>query len=91
MAKMTDAEAQKHAIETGTHRLMNAVIQNKPCGCTVDGAGNLPSPIRVEFCEQHKKAIPTLREVYQTHECTTPGENFCRICRIIEDAGFKFP
>lgn len=88
MPKMTDAEAQKYAIDRGTHALMNRVIQNKPCGCTVDGAGNLPSPVRVEFCEKHNKALDVIRAIYVQHECTTPAENFCRICSIIHEAGF---
>lgn len=90
MPKMTDAEAQKYAMQTGTHRLMGATIQNKPCGCTVEGAGNLPSPIRVEFCDKHKKALAVIHEVYQTHLCSTPAESFCRVCRAIEDAGFGY-
>lgn len=90
MPKMTDAEIQKHAVETGTHRLLYATIQNAPCGCTVDGAGNLQSPIRVVFCKKHKKALEVLHEVYQQHQCTTPAENFCRVCKIIEDAGFGY-
>lgn len=87
---MTEKEGQQYAVEHGTHALLNKVVKFAPCGCKPDGAGNLPSPVRVVFCKQHKVAIETLREVYQQHECN-PAENFCRICRIIEDAGFKFP
>ncbi len=27
-----------------------------PCGCKIEGDGNLPSPLRIKFCEMHAKA-----------------------------------
>lgn len=90
MPKMTEKEIERHAVETGTHRLMGAVLSSNPCGCNVIGVGNLQSPIRIEFCKKHKKALEVLHEVYQQHQCTTPAESFCRVCKIIEDAGFGY-
>jgi hypothetical protein len=26
-----------------------------PCGCKIEGDGNLPSPLRIVFCEAHAK------------------------------------
>ena len=76
MPKMTDAEAQKYAMENGTHRLMGAVIQSKPCGCTVDGAGNLPSPVRVEFCALHLNAEKLLKALdTAANECANASED----------------
>ena len=27
-----------------------------PCGCTIEGDGNLPSPLRIKFCTMHARA-----------------------------------
>lgn len=76
MPKMTDAEVQKYAAEHGTHRLMGAVIQSKPCGCTVDGAGNIPSPVRVEFCAMHRNAENLKKALDEAaHECANASED----------------
>lgn len=87
---MTEKEAEKYAIETGTHALLYKVIKFKPCGCKIKGAGNLPFPVQIEFCKKHEVALGVIREVYQQHQCTTPAESFCRVCKIIEDAGFGY-
>lgn len=26
-----------------------------PCGCVIEGDGNLPSPLRIKFCDAHAK------------------------------------
>lgn len=81
---------ERWALDNGTHALLHKVVQNKPCGCTVEGAGNLKSPVRVKFCGKHEKALGVIRKLRDHHECTTPAENFCRVCKIIEDAGFVY-
>lgn len=56
MGKLTAEDhrvGEKWAIENGTHALLNKVVEFKPCGCKVVGAGNLKSPVRIEFCEAH--------------------------------------
>ncbi len=51
---MTAKEAEKHAVDTGTHALLYKVVQWPKCGCKIVGAGNLPSPVRIRFCKAHK-------------------------------------
>lgn len=51
---MTAEQGEKHALANGTHALLYKVIQQPSCGCKIVGAGNLPSPVRIEFCKAHK-------------------------------------
>lgn len=56
MVKLTAEDhklGERWAIENGTHALLNKVVESKPCGCKVAGAGNLKSPVRIEFCKAH--------------------------------------
>ena len=56
--------SEEWAVKNGTHALMYKVIQSVPCGCEVVGAGNLKSPVRIEFCPMHK-AAPKLFETLE--------------------------
>jgi hypothetical protein len=33
--------------------LMGKTLQLPPCGCTIEGAGTLPDPVRIVFCRVH--------------------------------------
>lgn len=37
-------------------RLERATLLLPPCGCSVEGKGTLPSPIRIVFCKAHREA-----------------------------------
>jgi hypothetical protein len=41
-------------------RLMGAIFQLSLCGCTVDGAGTMPDPIRIVHCANHSRAVQVL-------------------------------
>ena len=49
-----EEKGERLALASGRHRLMGAVLQLPPCGCTVEGAGNLLSPIKIVYCKAHK-------------------------------------
>lgn len=39
-------------------RLMNCSLLMPPCGCTVEGRGTTPQPVRIVFCEMHRGEGP---------------------------------
>lgn len=88
--QMTEKEGQKYALEHGTHALLNKVVKVEPCGCKPDGAGNLPSPVRVAFCTQHGKALKVIRQLKMLHECPKSGKRArrCSFCAILRIHGF---
>lgn len=80
-------KGEEWALKNGTHALMYKVLKSEPCGCAIQGAGNLKSPVRIVFCKKHKAALKVIEKIFVAHECPV-GENFCHIHKILEEAGF---
>jgi hypothetical protein len=50
------------AKEENLHKLplyqrLSFTMLSTPCGCTIEGDGNLPSPLRIKFCDVHAKVM----------------------------------
>jgi hypothetical protein len=58
-------KGEEWALKNGTHALMHKVIKAQPCGCDVQGAGNLKSPVRIVFCKKHEAVTRLLKLLRQ--------------------------
>lgn len=93
------ADIIESAIGARVHRtcprdypLMGKTLHLPPCGCTVDGAGTLPNPVRIVFCAAHaaaKERIDALeRALRQAHACATMRDDgTCDGCFVSDALG----
>lgn len=51
---MSDESGLRYFDEWGAHGVTE---QPSPCGCRVVGVGNLPDPLRVQFCAAHHAVV----------------------------------
>ncbi len=54
-----EASEYRHA-----HVLLNKVSSMPACGCTVDGYGTLPHPVKIVFCPAHAAKVPETRMAF---------------------------
>lgn len=56
---MAQERVSKFALGTfayygGTEGFIQCTYQAAPCGCSVQGNGTLPNPLRIKFCPAHE-------------------------------------
>lgn len=39
--------------ESAFYQPLSFTMLPPPCGCTIEGDGNIPSPLHIRFCAQH--------------------------------------
>lgn len=52
-----EREAELHKIPGYTAQYSGRTIHAPPCGCRIDGDGNLQSPLRIRFCDAHASVV----------------------------------
>lgn len=93
MTKLTAEDhklGEKWAMENGTHALLNKVVEFKPCGCKVAGAGNLKSPVRIVFCKTHASVEVDRQEKVNDlldflHEWFLKGQQAIHVSTLVDD------